>query len=187
MQHCRIRNAFADGINLAKGTKNSLVENCHIRGTGDDALASWSSDPTQVDICQGLTFRYNSIEYTYRAAGIGIFGGQEYIIHHNVVSDVVYGAGIRFNTTFASNGYTFSSTGMIEVYQNSFYRTGTLNGWSDPSGAIYLRTRLGDVRNIRFADIQIDDVEDHGIWFDHLGGTGTSGTFSNIIFEGVDM
>lgn len=187
IRNCRIRNTFADGINLAKGTKNTLVENCHIRTTGDDSLASWSSDPTQVDICKSNVLRYNTIECTYRAAGIGVFGGQEHIIHHNVVRDVVSGAGMRFNTTFAVNGYTFSSTGMVEVYQNSLYRTGTTNGWGYESGAISLRTRFGDVQNIRFSDITVDEVKDYGIRIDHLSGTGTSGSFSNIEFKDIDL
>ena len=187
IRNCRIRNTFADGINLAKGTKNSLVDNCHIRNTGDDSLASWSSDPANVDICKNLTFRYNTIECTYRAAGIGIFGGENHRIHHNVVNDTLAGSGLRFNTTFADNGYPFSSNGSIEVYKNSLYRTGTLNGWGAESGAINLRTRYGNVRNINFKDISIDDVENYGIWFDHLSGTGTYGSFSNINFETINM
>lgn len=187
VRNCRIRNTFADGINFAKGTKNSLVENCHIRTTGDDALASWSSDPTEVDICKNNVFRYNTIECTYRAAGIGIFGGEAHRIHSNIVSDVVSGPGMRFNSTFADNGYVFSDTGTVEVYHNQLIRTGTLNGWGSASGAINLRTRYGNVRNIRFRDITIHDTEDYGIWFDHLGGTDTSGSFSNIFFEEIDI
>ena len=187
VRNCRIRNTFADGINFAKGTQNSLVENCHIRTTGDDSLASWSSDPTEVEICKNNVFRYNTIECTYRAAGIGVFGGEAHRIHSNIVRDIVSGPGLRFNTTFADNGYAFSSTGTIEVYNNELIRTGTLNGWGSESGAINLRTRYGDVRNIRFRDIIINNTEDYGIWFSYLGGTNTSGSFSNIDFENIDM
>ncbi|HEY2516444.1 MAG TPA: ribosome-inactivating family protein [Polyangiaceae bacterium] len=39
---CRVRNTYADGINLCNGTSNTTVSNVHIRSTGDDAIAMWS-------------------------------------------------------------------------------------------------------------------------------------------------
>jgi parallel beta-helix repeat protein len=36
---CRVRNVFADGIHLRKGTNNSVVENNHVRHSGDDGIA----------------------------------------------------------------------------------------------------------------------------------------------------
>ena len=38
----RIRDTYADGINLDNGTHDSLVENCHMRNTGDDAATVWA-------------------------------------------------------------------------------------------------------------------------------------------------
>ncbi|HSR87592.1 MAG TPA: glycosyl hydrolase family 28-related protein, partial [Pontiella sp.] len=104
MRNLRIRNTFADGINLAKGTRNSVVENVHVRGSGDDGLASWSSDKATVSMCTNNVFRYNTVECNYRAGGIGIFGGEQHRIHDNVVQDVVSGPAIRMNTTFSDTG-----------------------------------------------------------------------------------
>jgi hypothetical protein len=38
----RVRNVYADGINLHAGIKNTLVSHVHARNTGDDAFAMWS-------------------------------------------------------------------------------------------------------------------------------------------------
>ena len=70
--NCRFRNNYADGINLAKGAKNSIVEHCSFRNNGDDDMASWSSDN---QMCENNTFRYNTSENNWRAAAIGFFGG----------------------------------------------------------------------------------------------------------------
>jgi hypothetical protein len=187
--NCRIRNTFADGINFARGTRNATIENCHFRGNGDDAAATWSSDADVVDMCRNNVIRYNTIECNYRAAGIGVFGGEGHRIHHNIVRDVVAGAAMRFNTTFAADGYAFGDAEAMAVYKNSLYRSGTRSGYGagEPFGAINLRTRYGDVRNIRFEDILIDDVEHYGIWIDQHEGADVFGSFSNLVFTNIRM
>lgn len=42
IRNSRFRDLFADGVNLACGTSNALVEHVHARNTGDDAFAAWS-------------------------------------------------------------------------------------------------------------------------------------------------
>jgi hypothetical protein len=189
--NCRIRNTFADGINLAKGTRNSVIDNCHFRGTGDDSTASWSSNTSEVPQCINNRIRYNTIEGNWRAAGVGIFGGESHKVHHNIVSDVVSGAAMRFNTTFANGtqGYEFSANGMMHVYENSLYRSGTMGGYgTSPTkmGAINLVTTYGNVRNITFRDLLIDDVLNHGVFVDHQTW-GSGGVINNIFFKDVVM
>ncbi|HWL86288.1 MAG TPA: glycosyl hydrolase family 28-related protein, partial [Polyangiaceae bacterium] len=42
VRNVRVRDTYADGINLDNGTSNSVVENSHFRNTGDDSIAMWS-------------------------------------------------------------------------------------------------------------------------------------------------
>jgi|GEM_PF-2520861 len=187
VRNCRVRNTFSDGINLLEGTKNSVVENCHIRSTGDDSLATWSSNPYQSVVCKNITFRYNTIVCTYRANGMGIYGGEEHTIHHNMISDTVTGAGMRLSTTFALYGFIFSDIGMVKIYNNTLCRTGTVNGFGNSTAAIIMRTRYGHVQNIHFKEITIESAEQSGIYFDHVSGSSTSGEFSDISFEDINM
>jgi len=56
IRNSRIRNTYADGINLDNGTSNSLVENVHFRNTGDDAAVVWSIQWTRW--VREMTFRF---------------------------------------------------------------------------------------------------------------------------------
>jgi hypothetical protein len=187
VRNCRFRNMFADGVNFARGTRNSIVENCHFRSTGDDSIATWSST-TDLPMCISNIFRYNTVECNYRAAGVGIFGGEGHLVHHNVVNDVVSGPGMRFDTTFAMNGYEFSGNGRMQVYKNTLRRTGTLSGYVpyETYGAISLITTYGDVRNVVFSDLLIDDVMNNGVYV-YRRTWGSGGIFTNILFDTVHM
>jgi hypothetical protein len=173
VRNSRFRSTFADGINMAEGTRNSVVDNCHIRGAGDDGIASWASGrqqnhgPTQYQ-----KFRYNTIEAGYRAGGIGLFGGGGHVVHHNLVTDQIDGAGIRLNTIFiwlnanGPQGYPFNSSGdPIRIYQNTLLRTGARTLFNEDTGALDLVTRDTDVENIRIADMNISQSTFSGIRF----------------------
>jgi hypothetical protein len=189
MRGCRMRNAFADGINYASGTRNSIVENCHIRGCGDDGIASWASGRTESKpTTRNQQFRYNTVECVYRAGGIGVFGGEGHKIHHNIVRDQVAGPGIRLNTIFLYEngilkGYPFGSQ-LVEFYDNSLERTGSLSVFNEPCGAIELQTWYSDVKNLRFSRIDIATSRYEGIRFSKLGST-TGPAFANILFSNV--
>ena len=86
VDHSRIRNNFADGLNYSQGSRDSAVRNSNVRGNGDDGLASWSShaqskpdDPVQyvsnARHTDNIEFTHNTIELGWRAGGIGFFGG----------------------------------------------------------------------------------------------------------------
>lgn len=194
MRGCRMRNAFADGVNYASGTRNSIVENCHIRGCGDDGIASWASGRTEnKPTTRNQQFRYNTVECVYRAGGIGVFGGEGHKIHHNIVRDQVAGPGIRLNTIFLYEngilkGYPFGSQ-LVEFYENSLERTGSLSVFNEPCGAIELQTWYSDVKNIRFSHIDIATSRYEGIRFSKLGNTAGPAfgniLFSNLTFSGV--
>jgi hypothetical protein len=186
LRNCRFRNTFADGVNYASGTRNSVVENCHVRGAGDDGVASWASGrnnnkPTTLN----QQFRYNTIECGFRAGGIGVFGGEGHEIHHNVVRDQVAGPGIRLNTVFVYEsgilkGYPFGSQ-LIQIYENTLERTGCLTIFNEQTGAIDLQTWYDDVKNIRFDQTTIATTRYQGIRFSKIGNVGGP-AFGNILF-----
>ncbi len=192
IRNSRFRNTFADGINLSSGTSCSVVENCHIRGTGDDGLATWaagvpfSTGPTEENV-----FRYNTIECGYRAAGIGIFGGKGHRVHHNRVSDTIGGAGLRLNTTFIFTdgqtlGYPFSNTGeLMYLYDNTLTRTGAKSLFNNEIGAIELNVEDGDV-----TDLLLDRITIEGSIYNGIGiqkSLDKNFEFNNVIFRNIDI
>jgi hypothetical protein len=189
MRNCRLRNAFADGVNYANGTRNSVVENCHVRGCGDDALATFAAGRTlNKPTTRNIQFRYNTIECTYRAGGIGIFGGEGHKIHQNIVRDQVAGPGLRVNTVFVYlngqlEGYPFGSQ-LTQFYDNTLERTGNLTLYNEESGAIELQAWYTPVENIRFTDIKILTSRYHGIRYSRIGQI-SSANFANLQFTRI--
>ncbi len=189
IRNSRLRNAFADGVNYASGTRNSVVENTHVRGCGDDGLASYASGRTlNKPTTRNIQFRYNTIECIYRAGGIGIFGGEGHKIHRNIIRDQVAGPGLRLNTIFvylngALEGYPFGSQ-LIHFYENTLERTGSLTVFNEQAGAIELQTWYTNVENIRFTDIDIDTTRYEGIRYSRVGQVSSAG-FDNIVFTRI--
>lgn len=170
---CRIRNTFADGINLCKGTSGSLVEQSSFRGTGDDAVAMWSQ--TYADV--NNVVRYNNISTPDLANCVAIYGGQAITICDNIISDVITeGAGINISTNFQPAAFGEE----VIVERNTLYRCGSKNDISGSmQGAIWFNT-LSPYDNhaeVIVRDNTILDSSYQGISF---SGTGE---ISNVLIE----
>lgn len=133
IQGCRIRNTYADGINLCSSTNGAIVRNNNIRNTGDDCIAIW---PWQGDSCQN-TISYNTIQLPTLANGIAVYGGSGNIIEHNYVADTINnGSGICIGTDYTTqNGFS----GITTVRNNILVRCGSYHcDYSYPVGAIWI-------------------------------------------------
>jgi hypothetical protein len=136
----RIRDQWADGINLHANVQNTTVDNSAIRNTGDDALAMFS-DGVAVTNC---SFTNNTVQDPMLANGIGIYGGNNDKALNNSVSDIVVnGSGITVSTYF---GIPFS--GPIQVSGNSLNRAGSYHkDWATNIGAIWIYADIYDITN----------------------------------------
>ncbi len=160
MRHCRLRNNYADGINFSSGTTNSICEHSDMRNNVDDAMASWSpSDGPTASMFN--EFRYNTAENTLRAAGVGFFGGGGHSAHHLIVKDNTE-AGLRINSDFP--GYQFTNDEIV-FSDITVIGSGTnANLWWNRYGAIDIFTRLYDITNVRFDNIDIIDSQKDAIF-----------------------
>ncbi len=131
---CRIRNTFADGINLTNGTRRTMVEQNHLRNTGDDALAMWSNgNATEANV-----FRSNSVGLPMLANGIAIYGGSDNRIEDNLVTDtVIAAAGIAISTRAEFNPQPFAGTTTVE--RNTLTRSGGYEeNWQTEFGGLWI-------------------------------------------------
>jgi hypothetical protein len=78
IENCRIRDLFAEGVNLTNGSAGNRVRNNDARATGDDSFALFSATdalgPGGPDQTDNL-FENLSAKLTWRAAGIAVYGG----------------------------------------------------------------------------------------------------------------
>jgi hypothetical protein len=167
IQHCRFRNNYADGMNLAYGCKNSVVEHCSYRNNGDDDMASWSRS---TGLCENNSYSYSTSENNWRASALGFFGGKQNKAFNIVIIDPME-AGFRVTCDFP--GMPFSSDGFSEFYNISVYKGGVASGtvgvsgdlWGNQQGALHINSSSQyDLVNIKIYDIDFYDSKNDAIF-----------------------
>ncbi|MFO7668304.1 MAG: glycosyl hydrolase family 28-related protein [Bacteroidales bacterium] len=212
MKHCRFRNNYADGMNLAYGCKNTVVEHCSFRNNGDDDMASWSRAD---GMCEKNIYCYSTSENNWRASGLGFFGGKQNRAYNIVIMDPME-AGFRVTCDFP--GMPFSNDGYSEFYNISVHRGGVAGGevgvsgdlWGNQQGAlhinsstqydlqnikvynvdfydskndaIFIGSNLKFIRNLVLKDIDINGAGRYGIYFSNTKG---NGTYCNIQYKNI--
>ncbi len=181
LSDCRFRNTYADGINLCKGTSNAIVEHCNFRNNGDDGMAVWSAEGLE---CINNTFRYNTVENVWRAAGIGLYGGKDNKFYNILIRDNLE-MGITVNNFFAGVG--FNEMGMHTFHDLTVTGCGTFNDTNNKRvGAINISggSSAGTkVQNIRFFSIDINGSKCDAIHIVRASGTG----IINLSFEHMNV
>ncbi|MCQ2347734.1 MAG: hypothetical protein MJZ65_00930 [Paludibacteraceae bacterium] len=171
IEHCRFRNNYADGLNLAHGTSNANVRYCSFRNNGDDEMASWTDGST----CKNNTFAYCTAENNWRASALGIFGGGGHVGHHLYIVDGLE-SGVRVNSDFGGNGFTGST---IHFHDITIQHCGCKHGGSgkkgtdgdiiggNMQGAFSIgNTRLYNIKNVKVEDVDIIGSRENSLVFD---------------------
>ncbi len=141
----RIRDIYADGINLVNGTSGSLVENVHLRNTGDEAASVWSiqwtkwvanqnyvspgaiSGPglTQPDqgVAHGNHFQHISVQMPWRCSCFTAYGGYDNSWEDSTCEDVLAYPGILVDNEFSPYAFGGESTptptgNVLTTFQN---------------------------------------------------------------------
>ena len=98
---CRFRNTVADGANFCVGVRGSILQNCTVRGTGDDCFAFWPATYLPQKFAPGgNVLRHCTGQLPFLANGAAIYGGEGNAIEDCLFSDVPAGCGILLSTTF---------------------------------------------------------------------------------------
>lgn len=175
----RIRDTFADGVNIHADVQDSSVAQSSFRGTGDDALAMFS-EGAPVTRC---SFVNDTVQLPLLGNGIGIYGGNGNSATNDTVTDTVYAdAGLAVSTRF--NPVPFSGTTTVSGV------TMTRTGGYEPVGGKYLAGLLvlADTSNITtpvaisYLDI-LDSTRD-GIL---LRGTSSGRTITGLTLDHVTV
>ena len=171
----RFRNLFADGVNFCNGTSNSVVENSHFRYTGDDALASWSSQSSE-GVNTNNVFRYNTVQIPWRANCFALYGGADNKLEDNLCYDVVTYPGILVAQDFQSHPFS----GTTSIQRNSLVRAGGPM-FRQEHGALKIQAKQGAFADVLFKDLFIDSATFSGIEI--------QGTYEirGIVFENIQI
>jgi hypothetical protein len=203
MVNGRIRDTWADGINMSGGVKNSQISHFNIRNTGDDAMAMWSNGQSNVN----NAFRFDTAQFPALANTFAIYGGQDNKILDSIGSDTVTAsAGINISTRFGASVFA----GTTEVKRNTLNRTGGWEpNWNTGFGGLWIYAENSGINSLVAVDsvvinnstydgikfsynqnispftmnnVQVNGAGGYGLLFD--GATG-SGNFSNVTVTGA--
>jgi hypothetical protein len=164
VEGCRMRNLFADGINLCVDTSDCVVENCTARNTGDDCFAIWPA-PSDQGFTQESRAPGNNVirrctgELPSLAQGASIYGGADNRIEDCLFTDIASGCGILISTTFETSNdkidNNFSGTTVVE---NCVLKRcgGYDHGWTWRA-ALQIALHRKSISGLRIRDVRIED------------------------------
>ncbi|MEU7043233.1 glycosyl hydrolase [Streptomyces varsoviensis] len=168
----RIRDTFADGLNMTNGSSDNLVTNNEARSTGDDSFALFSALDAGGGEQTNNVYENLTSKLTWRAAGLAVYGGQLNTFRNIRVADTLVYAGVTISSLdfgFPMNGFGPGRT----TFENlALDRTGGhfWNGQTFPG--IWLFSASKPFRAIRVNGAVITDPTYHGIMFqtNYVGG-----------------
>ena len=178
IEHTRIDDTAADGINLHDGITNATVTDNFIRNTGDDGIAAWSEN----DADTNDVISFNTVEVPVLANNIAIYGGADNQVTDDLVSDTqTQGGGIHLANRF--NAVAMSGT--TTVARDTALRTGVLDpNWHYGVGALWFWASDSAMAGaVRVSDVNLIDSSYEAIQF--TGSSVTNVDFTNVAIAGA--
>ena len=173
IKNARIRNTFADGVNMTNGSTGNLVDNNEARATGDDSFALFSAiDAGGADEINNVYSNLTSI-LTWRAAGIAVYGGYANTFKNIYIADTLVYSGITISSL--DFGYPMNGFGADPptVFDNiSIVRAGGHFWGNQVFPAIWVFSASKVFQGIRVSNVDIVDPTYSGIMFqtNYVGG-----------------
>jgi len=164
-KNLRIRNTFADGINMTNSSSNNIITNSEARGTGDDSFAEFSAVDAGGSYNVGNQYTNLTAILVRRAAAFAAYGGHGNTFQNLYGADTLTYPGITISSlSFGLNTLGFGSTDTV-------------------FDGITLDRTGGDFWTSVGSDDHINDYQNFaGIWF--FAG---DKPFQNILVKNVDI
>ncbi|MFG1702124.1 CBM35 domain-containing protein [Nonomuraea sp. M3C6] len=154
----RIRDTFADGVNIHANVRNTRFDQSVVRNTGDDGLAMFSEGAPVTN----SAFTFNTVTLPMLANTVGVYGGSGNRVEDNLLSDTVTAsAGIAISTRFAPVPFS----GTTSVQRNTLARTGGYEpNWPAQLGGLWIYADTADITApVLVRDVTINDSTYQGL------------------------
>ncbi|MFK0171748.1 discoidin domain-containing protein [Streptomyces sp. NPDC090306] len=185
IKNSRIRDTFADGINMTNGSTGNHVVNNDARATGDDSFALFSAiDAGGADEKDNVYENLTST-LTWRAAGVAVYGGYNNVFRNIRIADTLVYSGITISSLdfgYPMNGFGTQPTTIENV---SLDRTGGHFWGSQVFPAIWMFSASKVFQGIRVNDVDIDDSTYGGVMFqtNYSGGVAQNPVTDTILTD----
>jgi hypothetical protein len=196
VDRCRLRNTLADGINFCVDTRDSVVQNCTTRNTGDDCFAIWPAASDQSFVQQSPSpgsnvFRHCTGQLPFLANGGAIYGGANNRIEDCRFTDISPGCGILISTTFPTSDESgkidnnFSGTTVVR--NCDLIRSGGYDHDWAWRAAFQLCMDRRSISGVDVSNVNIKDSLSDGLSIVAPGSKHGQGTLSNVRLENVNI
>ena len=187
---CRFRDTLADGINFCVGMRNSTIQNCTTRGTGDDCFAIWPATYQE----QTYTPGHNVVKHCtgvcpFLANGCAIYGGDSNRVEDSKFVDDLAGCGILISTTFptANDYFDNNFTGTTVVENCDVIRCGGFDLWRSWRAAVQLCVDTRNISGVLIRNVNIRDSIADGFSVVASDGEHGNKTLFNAVLENVTI
>lgn len=185
---CRIVATYADGIHIARGAADILLEHNTVRGTGDDAIGV-IDETTVSTVVHGITVRRNTSGVNYWGHPFDLSGGYDHLIEHNIFADsakfgavalnqtisfpahALTGANFQYNTLLRGGGYSAGPRGSMWILAACSSISGVSFSHNEVLGSLFKAVHVHAASSTTTATLSFDNNE-----FDQAGTTG--GTYA---------
>ncbi|MEU0298709.1 discoidin domain-containing protein [Streptomyces sp. NPDC006175] len=172
IKNSRIRNMFADGVNMTNGSTDNHVVNNDARATGDDSFALFSAIDAGGADMKNNVYENLTATLTWRAAGLAVYGGYDNTFRNIRIADTLVYSGITISSLdfgYPMNGFGSEPTTVENV---SLERTGGHFWGSQVFPAIWAFSASKVFQGIRVNDVDIEDSTYGGVMFqtNYVGG-----------------
>ncbi|MFF8638280.1 discoidin domain-containing protein [Streptomyces pilosus] len=165
IKNSRIRNMFADGVNMTNGSTDNLVSNNDARATGDDSFALFSAIDAGGADMKNNVYENLTTTLTWRAAGLAVYGGYDNTFRNIHIADTLVYSGITISSL--DFGYPMNGFGTIPTnFENiSIVRAGGHFWGNQTFPGIWLFSASKVFQGIRVSHVDIVDPTYSGIMF----------------------
>ena len=190
VEGCRVRDTMADGINFCVGMRNSVIQNCTTRGTGDDCFAIWPATHMVQTLTPGQNvIRHCTGQLTFLANGAAIYGGDSNRIEDSLFTDILSGCGILLSTTFPTSNDKFDNnfSGTTVIENCNLVRCGGFDPWRAWRAAFQLCVDRRSISGVEIRNVSIKDSISDGLSVVTSAGDHGHGTLTNVVLENVNI
>ncbi|MDT0411153.1 MULTISPECIES: discoidin domain-containing protein [Streptomyces] len=172
IKNSRIRDMFADGVNMTNGSTDNHVVNNDARATGDDSFALFSAIDAGGADEKNNVFENLTSTLTWRAAGLAVYGGYSNTFRNIRIADTLVYSGITISSLdfgYPMNGFGTEPTTVENV---TLERTGGHFWGSQVFPAIWMFSASKVFQGIRVNNVDINDSTYGGVMFqtNYVGG-----------------
>ncbi|NBE96456.1 glycosyl hydrolase [Nonomuraea sp. KC401] len=192
IRNSRIRNVFADGLNMTNGSTGNHVTDVETRSTGDDSFALFSAIDNNAGEQHGNVYENLTSLLTWRAAGVAVYGGYGNTFRNIHVADTLVYSGVTISSLdFGIPMHGFGADPPTVFENISLVRAGGHFWGQQTFPAMWLFSSSKKFQGIRVSNLDIVDPTYSGIMFQ----TGYQGTtplnpiedtvFTNVSISGA--